>query len=323
VLIAYTVKGNGLATAGHPQNHSALLKAPQIAALAEQLGESLDNPWRRFDPTSAAGQLCTTTAHRLQRFEPSPSTPPAIPADLGRTPTGTSTTQAALGRTLLDLTRAAPEVGKRIVTVSPDVSSSTNLSGWVNKVGVWAPTEHTDWFADDPETILHWRERPSGQHLELGIAETNLVGLIGELGSTRSRWGQPLLPIGVLYDPFVTRALEPWSFGIYAGGQSILIGTPQESPSPPKAARTNPSSPPPSASSSPAAPAGNRLSPSTPNGACSPPSPSSADQTAARPICDCPPDPSTRAWPPCPTTQPPENAAAASSSQAATICAKP
>jgi len=35
-----------------------------------------------------------------------------------------------------------------------------------------------------------------------------------------------LLPIGTIYDPFVGRALEPWSFGIYAGGQSILIGTP-------------------------------------------------------------------------------------------------
>ena len=29
-----------------------------------------------------------------------------------------------------------------------------------------------------------------------------------------------------MYDPFVGRALEPWSFGIYAGGQSILVGTP-------------------------------------------------------------------------------------------------
>jgi pyruvate dehydrogenase E1 component len=28
-----------------------------------------------------------------------------------------------------------------------------------------------------------------------------------------------------MYDPFVERALEPWSFGIYAGGQSILVGT--------------------------------------------------------------------------------------------------
>lgn len=73
---------------------------------------------------------------------------------------------------------------------------------------------------------MHWREKPTGQHMELGIAETNLVGLMGELGATWSRWGQPLFPIGVMYDPFIERALEPWSYGIYAGGQSIMVGTP-------------------------------------------------------------------------------------------------
>jgi pyruvate dehydrogenase E1 component len=150
-----------------------------------------------------------------------------LPTDIGRpAPHGMATTQAALGRTLLDLTRDAPEAARRVVTVSPDVSSTTNLGGWVNKVGVWSAIERRDWFADDAETILHWREKPAGQHIELGIAETNLVGLLGELGATWSRWGQPLLPIGVMYDPFVERALEPWSFGIYAGGQSILVGTP-------------------------------------------------------------------------------------------------
>jgi pyruvate dehydrogenase E1 component len=149
-----------------------------------------------------------------------------VPADLGLTPRGAGTTQAALGRTLLDVLHAAPGVGQRIVTVAPDVSSSTNLGGWVNKVGVWSAAERRDWFDDDQDTILHWRERPTGQHIELGIAETNLVGLMGELGATWSRWGQALLPVGVLYDPFVGRALEPWAFGMYAGGQSILVGTP-------------------------------------------------------------------------------------------------
>ncbi len=165
-------------------------------------------------------------AKRLERQAISLQQPPAVPADMNRTPSGTATTQAALGRVLLDLTREAPAAASRVVTVSPDVSSSTNLGGWVNKAGVWSPRELTNWFADDRETILHWRENPNGHHIELGIAEVNLVGLLGELGSTWSRWGQPLLPIGVLYDPFVERALEPWSFGIYAGGQSILVGTP-------------------------------------------------------------------------------------------------
>ena len=226
VIFAYTVKGYGLATEGHPQNHSSLLTAEQMGELAEQVGASTEQPWARFPASSAAAALCRETAERLRRPTVTPHAVPELPTDIGRTPGGHATTQAALGRTLLDLTRTAPDAAKRIVTLAPDVSSSTNLGGWVNKVGVWSARERVDWFADDPETILHWRERPDGQHMELGIAETNLVGLLGELGATWSRWGEPLLPIGVLYDPFVERALEPWSFGIYAGGQSILVGTP-------------------------------------------------------------------------------------------------
>jgi pyruvate dehydrogenase E1 component len=226
VVLAYTLKGYGLATEGHPQNHSALLTEAQLGELAARVGVDPADPWATFEPGSAPARLLAAAAARLHRTEHEGAPAPAVPVDLGRTPSGTATTQAALGRTLLDLNRAAPEVGARVVTVSPDVSSSTNLGGWVNKVGVWAAEDRRDWFSDDPETILHWRERPSGQHVELGIAETNLVGLMGELGATWSRWSQPLLPIGVMYDPFVARALEPWSFGVYAGGQSILVGTP-------------------------------------------------------------------------------------------------
>jgi pyruvate dehydrogenase E1 component len=226
VIFAYTIKGYGLPTEGHPRNHSALLTTGQLRELAGRLGTDPGRPWRSFEPGSDAGRLCAAAAGRLRRPEYPLRPVPAIPADIGRTPTGAASTQAALGRVLLDLTREAPEAARRVVTVSPDVSSSTNLGGWINKVGVWSPGDRADWFADDRESALHWREKQTGQHIELGIAETNLAGLLGELGATWSRWGQPLLPIGVLYDPFIERALEPWSFGIYAGGQSILVGTP-------------------------------------------------------------------------------------------------
>ncbi|BBZ28937.1 pyruvate dehydrogenase E1 component [Mycolicibacterium madagascariense] len=226
VIIAYTIKGYGLPIEGHPQNHSSLLSDEQYAALADRLGKDTTQPWLTFADDSPAGRLCSAVAERLHRARPNATAPPTVPTDLGRTPPAVSTTQAALGRALLDLSRDAPNVAARVVTVSPDVSSSTNLAGWLNKVGVWSTTERRNWFDDDRDTIMHWREKPTGQHVELGIAETNLVGLISELGATWSRWGEPLFPIGVLYDPFVERALEPWSYGIYAGGQSILVGTP-------------------------------------------------------------------------------------------------
>jgi transketolase N-terminal domain/subunit len=167
LILAYTIKGYGLPIEGHPQNHSALLTAEQISQLAAELGADPERPWRRWPADTQAARLCAEGAERLARPEVLGHVPPDVPKDLGRTPAGTATTQAALGRTLLDLTREAPEAAARVVTVSPDVSSSTNLGGWVNKVGVWSARERTDWFADDAETILHWREKPTGQHIEL------------------------------------------------------------------------------------------------------------------------------------------------------------
>ncbi|TYL55503.1 pyruvate dehydrogenase [Nocardioides sp. BGMRC 2183] len=226
IVFAYTVKGYGLASAGHPQNHSNLVSPEQLGDLAQRCGTDEEDPWATFVSSSPEAEVCGRVAARLARPAIARGVPPTVPSDLGWSPQGTSSTQQALGRTLLDLTRVAPEVAGRVVTVAPDVASSTNLGGWLNKVGMWSSTEKQNWFADDRETILHWTERPTGQHIELGIAEVNLVGLLGELGATWSRWEHPLFPIGVVYDPFVGRALEPWSFGMYAGGQSILVGTP-------------------------------------------------------------------------------------------------
>jgi len=226
VVFAYTIKGWSLPTEGHPSNHSALLTEEQLADLAEQLGAAVDDPWRGFDDGSPEGALCAAAAARLEREPLKAHEPPAVPAATARNHAGTASTQQALGRLFVDLAHEAPEVAEHVVTVSPDVASSTNLGGWINRSGIWNLGERIDWFADDSDTLVRWRESDHGRHIELGIAEVNLVGLLGELGATWSREGRPLLPVGTIYDPFVMRAQEPWSFGIYAGGQSILVGTP-------------------------------------------------------------------------------------------------
>ncbi|RMB80760.1 transketolase-like TK C-terminal-containing protein [Streptomyces shenzhenensis] len=226
VVFAYTVKGRGLPTEGHPNNHSALLTEAQMRALAASCGTSLEDPWSTFGTGTAAAELCARRGQLLRRSPCAADPPVAVPTSLGHPYRKASSTQAALGRLLADLVRDAPEVAARVVTCSPDVASSTNLGGWINKTGVWSASERFDWFADDAERVLRWSEVRSGQHIELGIAEVNLVSLAGELGATWSRWGRRLIPVATLYDPFVSRALEPWSYGIYAGGQSILVGTP-------------------------------------------------------------------------------------------------
>ncbi|MGI8714065.1 MAG: transketolase-like TK C-terminal-containing protein [Solirubrobacteraceae bacterium] len=226
VIFAFTIKAWRLPTQGHPANHSALIDDGQWRALAGELHADAEAPWARFSAGSREAELCRETAERLVRPPVSAAAVAEVPRTLGRDHIGRASTQQAFGRFFVDLARAAPAVAQRVVTVSPDVASSTNLGGWINHVGIWHLGERIDWFADDTDTLVRWRESAHGQHIELGIAEGNLVGLLAELGLTWARDGEPLLPIGTLYDPFVNRALEPWSFGLYTGAHSILVGTP-------------------------------------------------------------------------------------------------
>ncbi|MCW2997865.1 MAG: pyruvate dehydrogenase [Solirubrobacterales bacterium] len=226
VIFAYTIKAWSLPTQGHPANHSALLSGDQWQTLAGELGADAADPWALFEPGTPEAALCADAAVRLARADTPRREPPTVVTEVGRDHAGKASTQQAFGRFFVDLSHAAPEVADHVVTVSPDVASSTNLGGWINRSGIFSIGDRIDWFADDTETLIKWRQSGHGQHIELGIAEGNLVGVLGELGATWSRDGQPLLPIGTIYDPFINRALEPWSFGMYAGGQSILVGTP-------------------------------------------------------------------------------------------------
>src|SRR6266567_2588151 len=80
-----------------------------------------------------------------------------------------------------------------------------------------------DEMADSP---LKWRVGGDGRHIEMGIAEMNLVLLLGQLGLTWDFQRVQLLPIGTLYDPFVMRALEGIVYSVYSGSRFILVGTP-------------------------------------------------------------------------------------------------
>ena len=171
------------------------------------------------------GRLCAAAAARLARAPVPPREPPAVPAQTTRRHTGSGSTQQALGRLLLDLVHEAPEVAARVVTVSPDVATSTNLGGWINPSASGPPASGS---TGSPTTARRscagaGRSRPPRRARDRRGQPRRPAG---KLGATWSRDGEPLLPVGTIYDPFVTRAHEPWSFGIYAGGRSILVGTP-------------------------------------------------------------------------------------------------
>lgn len=224
VVFAYTIKGWGLPMAGDPMNHAALLSAEQVAALRADMGLDEATEWDRFDPTSAAGRLCLAVGGEVTNAPPAPRPVLPIPDAARRvTTSGQQSTQEAFGRVLASLADIEG-VGERIVTTAPDVSISTNLGGWINKRGVYAPTERDDHGGAD--RLLKWAPSPRGQHIELGISEMNLFMLLGQLGLAHDHHGQHLLPVGTVYDPFVLRGLDALIYGVYNDARFVVAGTP-------------------------------------------------------------------------------------------------
>ncbi|MEV1154286.1 pyruvate dehydrogenase [Micromonospora chokoriensis] len=222
VVFAYTVKGWGLPIAGNPRNHSALLSTEQVDTLRAAQGLTAETEWDRLDPASPAGIQAGARREALSRAPRERPLGVTVPESTGVRANKPISTQEVFGRVLVDLARDR-EVGRYLVTTAPDVATSTNLAGFINKTGVFAPTEQRSWTED---RMLRWTESPAGQHIELGISEMNLFLLLGQLGLSWDLSGQPLLPVGTVYDPFVLRGLDAFLYGTYSGSRFVVAGTP-------------------------------------------------------------------------------------------------
>ena len=228
VLFAYTIKGWRLPFAGDAMNHAAILSGSQLESLATELGVDVMRPWEPFPPDSAEGRLCRERGESLGLSVGTQSAAPsdvaadsAITIDLRLT--DRMSTQQAFGDALASLARI-PGIGEQVVTASPDVTVSTSLGGWVNRVGVYATHEAA--VVDEAPRPLSWRPGPQGQHIELGISEVNLFMWLGQAGLSEELFGAPLIPIGTVYDPFICRGLDALIYALYIGARFIVVGTP-------------------------------------------------------------------------------------------------
>jgi len=222
VVFAYTIKGWHLPIAGDPRNHSAQISEAQIDALRARVGLTRENEWERFEPGSAEDALVRARGVALTHPQPDPDAQVSIPITTGVKGGGKSSTQEIFGRVLSEMSRDE-SIRPLLVTTAPDVATSTNLGGFINRAGVFHPEQRRRWN-EDP--ILKWAEGPTGQHIELGISEMNLFSLLGQLGLSKDLHNQPLIPIGTVYDPFVLRGLDAFIYSVYSGAKFIVTGTP-------------------------------------------------------------------------------------------------
>ncbi len=230
LFIAYTIKGFGLPFAGHKDNHAGLMNPAQVGALREAMGIAEGQewePWGGLGGNAAAAARALAESSRIAREKRArpwnQAAVPAIPVPGG----DEQSTQAAFGRILNDLAKAGGPVADRIVTTSPDVTVSTNLGGFVNQRGLFRRQELADVFAAAKiPSAQKWAGRPAGQHIELGIAENNLFLMLAALGLAGDLFGERLLPIGTVYDPFIARGLDALNYACYQDARFLLVATP-------------------------------------------------------------------------------------------------
>ncbi len=238
-FIAYTIKGMGLPFAGHKDNHSGLMSKEQMEGFRTAMGIRPGHEWDPFEGIDASE--AEMRAFLADVPFASPLTPEgrtltapliAIPDTLPAPKTNgrKHSTQAGFGDILAEIGRgqgALKDLSERILTTSPDVTVSTNLGPWVNRRGVFDRHTRNDVFRDAKlASAQRWGMAPTGQHIELGIAEQNLFLLLGVAGLAHALHGARLLPIGTVYDPFVNRGLDAMIYACYQDARFLLVSTP-------------------------------------------------------------------------------------------------
>ncbi len=229
VFLAYTIKGWGTPLAGHKDNHAGLMTKAHMEEFQREMGVPKGREWEPFAAVEETSDLREFVANarfflkgkrRYSAVKVESSGPVFLDDEF-------TSTQAGFGKILDGLAKSNAAISNRIMTASPDVTVSTNLGAWVNRRCLFARDVRGDTFKEEAvPSAQKWSFSPDGQHIELGIAEMNLFLLLGAAGLSHSLFGERILPIGTVYDPFVARGLDALNYACYQDARFIIVGTP-------------------------------------------------------------------------------------------------
>lgn len=274
MLIVHTVKGFGMDCYADPSNHSALPSKKELTSILEERGLSFEAPFELFDEaTDEAAYLrargeeqrngeravrelaLKNKAEMRAQYDAQGGVPDSLDIDLSLFPTvhtqwmwgqiaskliriGTTEQggpkMPGADRGLTEDERRWKIAAEMVVTMSPDVGTSTNLApGMDSRIygpdhceGDDCPPAGTGRSFDARHPEMFTSQDAWTRHIRFEIAEANAMSAVGSFGKMGVYSGTPFFPIMTVYDFFIKRALDQLYYNLYWGAEFVILGTP-------------------------------------------------------------------------------------------------
>ncbi len=115
-----------------------------------------------------------------------------------------------------------------VLTLSPDVGTSTNIAPTMDQ-RIYGPAADAD--SDDVDIKAKHPDLGTSsdawtRHIRFEIAEANCMSAVAAFGKMGHYTGIPFFPIMTVYDFFIKRALDQLYYNLYWGAEFVILGTP-------------------------------------------------------------------------------------------------
>ncbi len=242
IILAKTVKGYGMGTAGEGQNTAHQQKKMDLDEIRtfrdrfnipiadKDIGDTI--PYYRPPTDSPELEYMLERRESLKGFLPArrrKSTSLPVPAletfktQLEGTGEREASTTMAFVRILTALARDK-QIGKHIVPIVPDEARTFGMEGMFRQIGIYA-TKGQLYEPEDAGELMYYREDKKGQILEEGINEAGAFCSWAAAGTAYSNHDVPMIPFYIYYSMFGFQRIGDF---IWAGGdqqaRGFLIG---------------------------------------------------------------------------------------------------
>ncbi|MGD1073366.1 MAG: pyruvate dehydrogenase (acetyl-transferring), homodimeric type [Bryobacteraceae bacterium] len=241
VILAKTVKGYGLGTAGearNPAHQNKKLKEQEIEYFRARFEIPIPDEAARegafYRPPDSSPEMAYMQERRrvlggyLPNRRPAPSQTTAPGADLidafrgGSKEPHPSTTMAFVN--LLKRLMKVPEIGKRIVPIIPDEARTFGMEDMFRTYGIYASGGQL-YKPHDADVLFTYKESKDGQILEEGITEAGSMAEFTAAGTAYSNYGVDMIPFYIYYSMFGFQRVGDliWAFAD-SRGKGFLVG---------------------------------------------------------------------------------------------------